>query len=245
MPSKINLIDKSNLPVHIGIIMDGNGRWATALGKPRSFGHRQGLTAAKLVVKAASNLGIKFISLYTFSTENWKRANEETSFLMLLLKSHLKKEYNFYRENKIRVMHSGNLKGLPEDIIKEIRQVKKDTSHFPGLTLNLAINYGGRDEIIRSMNRAIKKYKKKKMNMKTFKVNEEIIFENLDLPDFPNPDLIVRTGGEKRISNFLLWEAAYSELYFCPVLWPDWNEKTLINAILEYQKRDRRFGGVK
>jgi undecaprenyl diphosphate synthase len=245
MPVNEDMVDKDKLPVHIGIIMDGNGRWAKMKGKPRSFGHRAGLTAAKRVIKAASNLGIKFVSLYTFSTENWKRANEETSFLMLLLKTHLKKEYDFYRKNKIRVMHSGNLVGLPKEVIKEIKQVTKDTADFPGLTINLAINYGGRDEIIRSINTVLKEQKKKNMELNGFKFTEEIIKNNLDLPEFPDPDLIVRTGGEKRISNFLVWESAYSELYFSPVLWPDWDKNTLINAIIDYQKRDRRFGGVK
>ena len=245
MPVKQNLIDNEELPIHIGIIMDGNGRWAKAKGKPRSFGHKEGLTAAKRVIKAASNLGIKYISLNTFSTENWKRTVDETSFLMMLLKTHLKKEYDFYRENKIRVLHSGYLSGPPKDIIKEIKQVKKDTAKFSGLTVNLAINYGGRDEIIRSINRIIKSQKKKDMKQNKLIITEELINNNLDLPDFPDPDLIVRTGGEKRISNFLLWEAAYSELVFSPVLWPDWDEKELINAIIEYQQRDRRFGGVK
>lgn len=243
MPLNEILTCNQKLPVHIGIIMDGNGRWAKEKGKPRSFGHREGLKTAKRIIKAASDIGIKFISLYTFSTENWKRAEKETSFLMKLLKTHLKREYNFYRENRIRVLHSGYLDGLPKDIIMEIKQVKKDTAGYPGLTVNLAVNYGGRNEIIRAVNRIIKKYKNEEKNK--LKITEEIVRENLDLPEFPDPDLIIRTGGEKRLSNFLLWESAYSELIFSPVLWPDWEETELINAVKEYQQRERRFGGVK
>ncbi|MBI9101384.1 MAG: di-trans,poly-cis-decaprenylcistransferase [Spirochaetales bacterium] len=223
--------------LHIGIIMDGNGRWAVARNKPRTFGHKEGLEAAKRVVKAASDLGIGFVSLYTFSTENWKRTTEEVSFLMKLIGSHLKKEWNFYRENKIRVVHSGDLSGLPEDVSKDIIDVIRDTADFPGLTVNLAINYGGRNEIVRGINKWISENPGKP-------VDEEIIAKCLDNPELPEPDIIIRTGGEKRLSNFLLWGSAYSEYIFTDTLWPDWTEKDLEKALQLYAGRDRRFGGV-
>ncbi len=226
----------AKLPCHIAIIMDGNGRWAQQRGKHRHQGHLEGLKAAKRVVGAASEVGIKYLTLYTFSTENWKRAESEISYLMFLVKSHLKKEYNFYRKNKIRVVHSGDLRRLPEDVIKEIRKVADDTSGFDGLTLNLAINYGGRDEIIRALNKLLSE------KTASLSISEEDVRKHLDHPELPDPDLIIRTGGEYRLSNFLLWELAYSELYFSSKLWPDWAGDDLIEAIKEFQRRERRFG---
>lgn len=226
------------LPLHIGIIMDGNGRWAQQRGKNRRQGHLEGLKAAKRVVKAASEAGIKFITLYVFSTENWKRAEKEVSYLMFLIKSHLKKEYNFYRNNHIRVVHSGDLNKLPQDVIEEIEKVTLDTSHFKGLTVNLAVNYGGRDEIIRAVNRLLKQ------GPVRAPITEDNFIQYLDHPDVPYPDLIIRTGGEFRISNFLLWELAYSELYFSSKLWPDWDGDDLAETIKQFQKRERKFGSV-
>ena len=226
------------LPVHIGIIMDGNGRWAQNLGKPRSFGHQEGLKTAKKIAIAALNAGVKYLSLYVFSTENWKRTEEEVSFLMQLIKSHLRAEYNFYKENKIRVLHSGDLKKLPKEIQKEITDITNETLAFDKLAVNLAINYGGRDEIIRAVNRWMKN-----------RSGDEELTENdlgkyLDLPDVPDPDLIIRTAGDLRLSNFLLWESAYSEFYFSEKAWPEWTEEDFNNAIQEYMKRDRKFGAV-
>ncbi len=229
---------KKALPQHIGIIMDGNGRWAQQRGKARTFGHNQGLQTAKKIVKTAADLGIKYVTLYTFSTENWKRAEEEVSFLMNLIKIHLKKEMNFYRENNIRVMHSGRSEDLPANILKEIDSVMKDTQHSTKLTVNLAINYAGRDEITRSINKHLSE------NPECQKLTEEDIQKSLDCPDFPDPDLIIRTAGEQRLSNFLLWQSAYSEFYFSDKLWPDWNEEDLITAVNAYQFRDRKFGGI-
>ena len=225
------------LPLHVGIIMDGNGRWAQQRGKNRRQGHLEGLKAAKRVVKAASEAGIKFITLYAFSTENWKRTEKEVSYLMFLIKSHLKKEYDFYRDNQIRVIHSGDLRKLPEDVIVEIKRVTADTSHFRGLTVNLAVNYGGRDEIVRAVNRLFEEGS-------NVPITEDDLRRDLDHPDIPDPDLIIRTGGESRISNFLLWELAYSELYFSSKLWPDWDRDDLIEAVKEFQIRERRFGGA-
>ena len=225
-------------PLHIGIIMDGNGRWAKNRGQIRSIGHKEGLNAAKAVVKAASDLGISFLSLYVFSTENWKRTQDEISFLMVLIKNYLKKEYQFYKDNKIRVVHSGDLSGLPADIQREIATVMEQTAGFTGLTVNLLINYGGKDEIIRSVNRHI-------ANNPGKPVTDELISRNLDNPQIPPLDLIIRTGGEKRISNFLIWQAAYAEFYFSPKLWPDWGRDDLKEALEAFNKRDRRYGGVK
>ena len=224
------------MPGHVGIIMDGNGRWAQARHKPRSFGHREGLEASKRIVRSAAELGLKWLSLYTFSTENWKRTQEEIGFLMNLIKSHLRAEYDFYRTNRIRIVHTGDLDQLPEDVQHEIRQASIDTAAFDGLTVNLAINYGGRDEIVRSVQRCL-------ADGLTV-IDEAAIQERLDAPDMPDADLIIRTGGEMRLSNFLLWRSAYAELVFSDRLWPDWDHTDLVQAIHAYQQRNRRFGGV-
>lgn len=226
-------------PVHIAIIMDGNGRWAQSKGKPRSFGHQEGLKAAKRITLAASQAGVKFLSLYAFSTENWKRTESEVSFLMQLIKLHLKKEYDFYRKNMIRVIHSGNLEMLPADVKKEINDVTESTSSFKGLTVNLAINYGGRDEIVRAVNRWTAANPSPDS-----RITENSLQNYLDHPDLPDPDLIIRTAGEKRLSNFLLWESAYSEYYFSDKYWPEWEEADLATAINSYRKRERKFGAV-
>ena len=224
------------LPVHVGIIMDGNGRWAERRNSPRTAGHRAGLDTAKEVVKAASEIGLKFLTLYTFSTENWKRAEEEVSFLMRLIAQFLKREYNFYRENRIKVTHSGDINRLPDFVQKEIRDALRDTADYDGLVVNLAINYGGRDEIIR----AVKRWRVSD----GVELTEDVFREYLDRPEIPDPDLVIRTGGEKRLSNFLIWESAYSEYYYSEKLWPDFGREDLIDAIRDYQRRTRKYGGV-
>ncbi|OQY34954.1 MAG: di-trans,poly-cis-decaprenylcistransferase [Spirochaetaceae bacterium 4572_59] len=228
----------SEKPLHIGVIMDGNGRWAKNRGQIRSVGHREGLNAAKTVVKAAADLGVSYLSLYVFSTENWKRTQDEISFLMVLIKNYLKKEYQFYKDNSIRVVHSGDISGLPKDIQNEINIVKEQTADFKGLTVNLLINYGGRDEIVRGINRFTSENP-------GISITEESLYHSLDNPTVPPVDLLIRTGGEKRISNFLIWQTAYSELYFSDKLWPDWSGKDLEEALNAFKKRDRRYGGVK
>lgn len=233
----------TTVPAHIGIIMDGNGRWAKQRNLVRSAGHREGLKAAKRIVRSASELGVRYLTLYTFSTENWKRAMDEVGFLMRLVGQNLKKEYDFYRANGIRVVHSGNLEMLPEIVRKEIRAVTRDTADFDGLVLNLAINYGGRDEIIRSVNRWLTGQNGGRNNHSRF--DESALRECLDRPDVPDPDLIIRTGGEKRLSNFLLWESAYSEYYFSKKLWPDWTKRDLVHAIKSYSLRNRKYGGAR
>ena len=229
------------IPVHVGIIMDGNGRWAQERKSIRSSGHREGLKAAKRIVRAASELGLKYITLYTFSTENWKRTEDEVGFLMRLIGQNLKKEYDFYRENRIRVVHSGDLEMLPPIVKKEISDVMNDTAQFDGLVMNLAINYGGRDEIVRSVNRWLAEADRRNLPDASFSEND--IRNYLDRPEIPDPDLIIRTGGEKRLSNFLLWESAYSEYYFSNKLWPDWTRDDLSEAIHDFQSRNRKYGG--
>jgi undecaprenyl diphosphate synthase len=225
-----------SLPRHVGIIMDGNGRWARERGRPRSEGHLEGLTAAKRVTAAAADLGLRWLTLYTFSTENWRRAEEEVSYLMFLIRSHLAKEFDFYRKNRIRILHAGDLERLPADVIREIRSAMADTAGFDGLTVVLAINYGGRDEIVRAVRRAA-------AEGDAGGITEETLRSHLDLPEVPDPDLIIRTGAERRQSNFLLWQSAYAELYFSPKLWPDWDRADLEAALEDYAHRSRRFGG--
>jgi undecaprenyl diphosphate synthase len=223
-------------PAHVAIFMDGNGRWAKARGLARSEGHREGLETAKKIVVAAEDLGIKVLTLYTFSTENWKRAEEEVGFLMGLIKRHLAAEFDFYRANGIRVVHSGDPEGLPADVVAEIKRVQHDTAAFSTLTVNLAINYGGRDEIVRAARR---------LSQEGIPITEASMTSHLDRPELPQVDLVIRPGGEMRLSNFLIWQAAYAELVFSSVLWPDFTKKDLEAAIGEYRRRDRRFGGAK
>jgi undecaprenyl diphosphate synthase len=219
--------------------MDGNGRWAQKRGLPRTQGHQEGLKAAKRVVKAASDLGVKYLTLYAFSTENWKRAGEEVGFIMALVKQYLRGELNFYRENRLRIRHAGDREGLPRDILKEIEKAAADTAQFEGMQVILALNYGGRDEIVRAVRRLAAGF-----SGDPAAITEAGIGAKLDNPDVPDPDLIIRTAGEFRISNFLLWEGAYAEYYISPKLWPDWDGEDLIRAAGEYQNRDRRFGGL-
>jgi undecaprenyl diphosphate synthase len=227
-------------PVHVGIIMDGNGRWAQQRGLIRTQGHLEGLKAAKRIVKAASDMGIKYLTLYAFSTENWKRASEEVSFIMGLVKQYLRAEFDFSKKNKIRVRHAGDMSGLPSDIQKEILTSVEDTKNFDGLQVILAINYGGRDEIIR----AFRKYAAVQDCVPS-DISEKSLQAYLDNPDVPDPDIIIRSAGEYRTSNFLLWQGAYSELYISEKFWPDWDKEDLETAIVSYQSRDRRYGGVK
>lgn len=226
------------VPEHVAIIMDGNGRWAKKRGLPRTAGHKEGLTSAKKIVAAAAKLGIKYVTLYTFSTENWKRAQEEVGYLMSLIKGHLRAEFEFYKKNGIRVEHIGDLDGLPADVKSEIISAKKDTEHFTGTTCVLAINYGGRDEIVRGIKKILAE------GVSVDSVTEELVSKSLDIPYLPPVDLMIRTGGEERLSNFLLWQCAYAEFIFTDTLWPDYNDNEFFEDILKYQQRNRRFGAV-
>jgi undecaprenyl diphosphate synthase len=226
------------LPQHIGIIMDGNGRWAERRGLARTQGHLEGLKAAKRIVKAASDLGVRYLTLYVFSTENWKRAAEEVGFIMGLVKQYLKGELDFYRANRIRIRHAGDPGGLPRDILAELEDARRDTQAFEGLQVILALNYGGRDEITRAVNRVLAE------GLPRGGVTGDLIGKHLDNPDVPDPDLIIRSAGEYRLSNFLLWEGAYAEFYVSGKLWPDWEAEDLRLAVESYGRRDRKFGAL-
>jgi undecaprenyl diphosphate synthase len=234
------MVEQTNVPLpqHVGIIMDGNGRWAQAQGKARTRGHLEGVKAAKRIVRAALTAGVRYLTLFTFSTENWKRTDKEVSYLMFLIKNHLRRESKFYEDNEIRVVSSGNLDRLPSDVVQVLDRVKARTASFDRMTLNLAIDYGGRDEIIRAVNRALNEGK-------NGKITEQDIQSRLDHPEIPDPDLIIRTGQECRISNFLIWEGAYSELYFSSKMWPEWHESDLKEALDSYGCRERRYGAQK
>ena len=232
-------LDKNNLPLHVAITMDGNGRWATQRKLPRTAGHDKGLHTVKTIVKAASDLGIKNLTLYIFSTENWKRTEKEVGFLMNLIHTHLKQELDFYRENGIKLNHIGNLEALPPSIKKDITEAIEDTKSFTGMILNLAINYGGRDEIIRGIKKIVKN------STSEDEITEELISRSLDMPQSPDVDLLIRTGGEKRLSNFLLWHIPYAEQIYIDTLWPDYTVEEFYGNIEEFQHRNRRFGAEK
>jgi undecaprenyl diphosphate synthase len=236
MPGKTAMEDP---PVHIGVIMDGNGRWAKKRGQNRTQGHLEGLKTAKRIVKAAADMGVSYLTLYAFSTENWKRAADEVGFIMGLVKRYLREEMDFYRQNGIRIRHAGDFDGLPADIQNEVRRAMEDTRAFAGLQVILALNYGGRDELCRAVTR-LERDREGTGNA----VTEDLVRRYLDNPDVPDPDLIIRTAGEYRTSNFLLWEAAYSEYYVSDRLWPDWTETDFRAAVADFQKRERRYGGV-
>lgn len=224
------------VPRHVGIIMDGNGRWATARNLARTAGHREGIEAAKRVVLRAIERGIGILSLYAFSTENWRRAEEEVSFIMALIAHNLRDQYDFYRANRVRVRHIGNLARLPDNVRSEIEAVTVETASNDAITVNLAVNYGGRDEIVRAVNRHV-------TSRPGEPLTEELLGMSLDNPGMADPDLVIRTGGELRMSNFLLWESAYSELYFSTDAWPDWDASRLDAAIADYGQRTRVYGG--
>ncbi len=228
-------MEERKIPNHVAIIMDGNGRWATARGKERSKGHVEGSKNVEKIATHAFKLGVKTLTLYAFSSENWSRPEKEVAELMRLLKTYLTKFAKKFTKKDVRLVVSGSREELSEDLVKaidECENLSKDNSAF---TLNIAINYGGRQEIVRAVNNLIKRGEE---------VTVDSILNNLYTAPFGEPDLIIRTGGEYRISNFLLFQGAYSELYFTDVLWPDFNESALENALEDFSRRKRRFGGV-
>lgn len=224
-------------PQHVGIIMDGNGRWAQARGLDRTKGHLEGLKAARRITRAASEQGVKVLSLYVFSTENWKRSTEEVGFLMGLVVAHLEKEFDFYRELGLRVVHSGDQEGLAPEVRKSLNRVMAETARHTGMTINLVFNHGGRDEIVRAVNRWQLTHPKEPLTGAALRTY-------FDAPELPDLDLMIRTGGEIRLSNFLLWQAAYAEFVFSEKLWPDFSESDLQAAIREFAGRGRRFGAI-
>ena len=237
-----NEIDYENLPVHIAIIMDGNGRWAKKRGFPRSIGHREGARTLKKITQFCGDIGIKYLTVYAFSTENWKRPKNEVESLMALLLDYLKNAETHIGGKNVRIRTIGDISIMNKDIQDEVERVTRITGNNKGLVLNIALNYGGRDEIVYSVKEIA--HDIKKGTLKTEDVTEELITKRLYTKDMPDPDLLIRPGGEKRISNFLLWQLAYTELWYTDVLWPDFRKEHIIEAIKEFQKRNRRFGGV-
>lgn len=233
-------IDFNNLPVHIGVIMDGNGRWAKKRGLPRSAGHSAGADTLKKIVTECNNIGIKYITVYAFSTENWKRPKEEVDFLMNLLLDYLKNAEKTLAGENVVIRAIGSRAELSEEIQQQIIKTENFTKNNTGIIMNIALNYGGREEIVNGIKKAAKDLKDGVIS----DIDDKIFSNYLYTADQPDPDLIIRTSGEQRLSNFLLWQACYSELWFTKKLWPDFSKKDLYEAISDYQHRGRRFGGV-
>jgi len=238
--SLLSSINTTNLPKHLAIIMDGNGRWAKQKGMLRAFGHESGTKSVKTTVEACARLGIENLTLYAFSTENWNRPKLEVDTLMKLLINSLKKELDTLIKNNIKLNSIGNLENLPKSVQKELKEVIEKTKNNNRMTLTLALSYGSREEIVNAVKNISDKVKNNIISIDS--IDDSIINNHLYTHDLPDVDLVVRTSGEHRISNFLLWQIAYAEFYFIDVLWPDFSEENLYEAIISYQKRERRFG---
>ncbi|MBL4889689.1 MAG: isoprenyl transferase [Candidatus Lindowbacteria bacterium] len=239
----LELIDLEKMPSHVALIMDGNGRWARKRHMPRIFGHRKGMETVREILKAARDIGIEFITLYAFSAENWSRPRAEVSALMHLLQDYLKQEIDELDETNVKMLTIGNTSKLPGYARNELESAKMRLNKNDGQKLILALNYGGRAEITMMAQRIATLAAKKEI--KPAQITEEMISENLYTAGTPDPDLMIRTSGEFRISNFLLWQLAYSEILITDTLWPDFNRAEFFSSIAKYQKRDRRYGGVK
>ncbi len=238
--SLLKQIDKNRLPKHIAIIMDGNGRWAKAKGKDRSFGHQEGVVSVRKVVEAATDLGLKYLTMYTFSTENWRRPEEEIMALMSLLVSAIHRETPDLMKNNVRLMAIGNLERLPSDAYATLKDCIDQTSGNTGTTLILALSYSSRWEITEAIKQLAQDVADQKITPND--ITEALVSDHLTTKGIPDPDLLIRTGGEQRISNFLLWQLSYTEFCFTDIYWPDFREEELYGAILYYQRRERRFG---
>jgi undecaprenyl diphosphate synthase len=236
----LDRIDLARLPRHVAVIMDGNGRWAKLRGKPRIFGHRAGAESVKAILDTVTRLQIEAVTLYAFSTENWKRPKAEVMGLMSMLKRYIRSEMREVKSNNIRFQAIGDIGGLGEDVQKEIAWAENETKANTGTALSVALNYGGRSEIVEACRKAAASH-----NGSPKDITEADIAANLYTHGLPDVDLLIRTSGELRISNFLLWQIAYAEIYVTPTLFPDFRRKDIFEAILEFQKRDRRFGDVK
>lgn len=241
------MIENKKIPAHVAIILDGNGRWAKKRGLPRNFGHLKGCDNVEPVCKAAFNLGIKYVTMYAFSTENWKRPQAEVDELMKLLAKYMKDAMKLSVKNNMRVRIIGDKTGLSDELNKLITELEDLSKDFTGLQLQIAVNYGGRDDIRRAFKSIILEADKsgKTYNELADSLTEEVISKNLDTADIPDPDLMIRTSGEQRLSNYLIWQLAYAEYFFTDTLWPDFGKKDLEEAIEFYSGRDRRFGGLK
>lgn len=231
------------IPQHVAIILDGNGRWAKQHGRPRNYGHTQGAKNVETICREAWNMGIKYLTVYAFSTENWNRPKEEVNALMKLLRNYMKNCIKTAEKNHMRVRVIGDTSKLDKDIQESIYKLEDFSKNQDGLNFQIAINYGSRDEMLRAMKHMMQDYQDNKFSID--ELTEQKFESYLDTKDIPSPDLLIRTSGEQRISNYLLWQLAYSELYFTEVPWPDFTKEELEKAIEDYNKRDRRFGGIK
>lgn len=231
------------IPQHVAIILDGNGRWAKSKGMPRKYGHSRGAKNLEVICEDAWNIGIKYLTVYLFSTENWKRSKEEVDDLMKLFRSYTKTCLKTARKNNMRVRVIGDPTALDEDLQESLKELVEDSRENTGLQFNIAINYGSRDEITRAVRRIAADCEDKKLNSR--EITEETIGSYLDTREIPDPDLLIRTSGEQRLSNYLLWQLAYTEFYFTEVPWPAFTKEDLMAAIEKYNTRDRRFGGRK
>lgn len=232
-----------NVPQHIAIILDGNGRWAKAKGMPRNYGHAQGSKNVERICEEAYKMGVKYLTVYAFSTENWSRPKSEVDALMKLLRNYMKTCLKTAEKNRMKVRVLGDKTGLDEDIRTRIEELEAATIHNDGLNFQIALNYGSRDEMVRAIRRLAKDCEDGKV--KSEEISEGLFETYLDTHGIPDPDLLIRTSGELRLSNYLLWQLAYTEFYFTDVLWPDFTKEELIKAIEHYNKRERRFGGAK
>ncbi len=235
-------LDMERIPAHIAIIMDGNGRWAKQRKLPRTMGHRAGMKNIKMMVEESSNLGVKYLTLYAFSTENWKRTKEEVGALMDLVVEFINKEFEELHRNNVKLNSIGDISKLPEKSKAAVEDAMYKTRNNTGLTLNIALNYGGRDEIVKGVKEIAKEVLEGKLQIDN--IDDKIISDHLYTSGMPDPDIIIRPSGELRLSNYLLWQSAYSEFWFSNINWPDFTKEDLRRAISDFQKRNRRFGGV-
>ncbi len=232
-----NKLDSKKFPNHIAFIIDGNGRWAKQRGLPRSMGHKAGIVTCKEIINECFNLGINFVSIYGFSTENWNRPKDEIDTLFELFRDFIRKDLQELLQKNVKFMVSGDYKKFPDDLVEAIEESLEKTKNHTGMVINLCINYGGRPELVRAINNIIKDGIKE--------VDDNIVHKYLYTASIPDPDFIVRTSGENRLSNFMLWQGSYSELYFPKTYWPDFHKKELYKALINYSKRNRRFGAIK
>ena len=240
LQKKIDAIDKNRIPTHVAIIMDGNGRWAKKKGFVRSDGHAEGVSTVHRVTQMSSDLGIKYLTLYAFSTENWNRPTDEVATLMYLIGWAIERELPELLRNNVRIHLLGDIERIPEDARKRLLYARDATEHCTGLQLNMCLSYSSRWEITEAARKLARQALEGKISPDD--ISEEVFSRNLATKGIPDPDLLIRTGGEERISNYLLWQIAYSELYFTPVLWPDFSNLDYLDAIIDFQNRERRFG---
>jgi len=235
-------MNEMNIPAHVAIILDGNGRWAKKRGLPRTAGHKEGCKVVEQTVEDAARLGIQYLTVYGFSTENWKRDTEEVGALMTLFRYYMVRLLDIAKKNNVRVKMIGDRSRFDADIIEGLNKLENETAQNTGITFVIAVNYGARDELRRAVSKIAQKVENHEISSDA--ITEEMIQEHLDTAGIPDPDLLIRTGSEMRLSNYLLWQCAYTEFYVTDILWPDFNKEELIKAIENYNQRERRFGGV-